>query len=185
MVSAFRQISRADRDRDLVELKPPPQRLFADSAPTTGRRNYFRFALAQIRHRAGRPRQARRQGVRRRAARTLLVDEQPGQETAYTRLLGDAMAGDGALFTREDAVEAAWAVVDSFSQLTPGLMLTSEAVGVRARRTQSSPATAAGATSGLRTRPNNEPPSGVSARLARGRIRRVGTGISGRRSRAR
>jgi hypothetical protein len=27
-------------------------------------------------------------------------------------LLGDAMAGDGALFTREDAVEAAWAVVD-------------------------------------------------------------------------
>jgi glucose-6-phosphate 1-dehydrogenase len=26
--------------------------------------------------------------------------------------LGDAMAGDGALFTREDAVEAAWAVVD-------------------------------------------------------------------------
>ena len=26
--------------------------------------------------------------------------------------LGDAMAGNGALFTREDAVEAAWAVVD-------------------------------------------------------------------------
>lgn len=30
----------------------------------------------------------------------------------YARLLTDAMAGDGALFTREDAVEAAWAVVD-------------------------------------------------------------------------
>jgi glucose-6-phosphate 1-dehydrogenase len=27
-------------------------------------------------------------------------------------LLGDAMRGDGALFTREDAVEAAWVVVD-------------------------------------------------------------------------
>ena len=27
-------------------------------------------------------------------------------------LLGDALTGDGALFTREDAVEAAWAVVD-------------------------------------------------------------------------
>jgi len=26
--------------------------------------------------------------------------------------LTDAMAGDGALFTREDAIEAAWAVVD-------------------------------------------------------------------------
>jgi glucose-6-phosphate 1-dehydrogenase len=30
----------------------------------------------------------------------------------YERLLGDAMAGNGALFTREDAVEAAWEVVD-------------------------------------------------------------------------
>jgi glucose-6-phosphate 1-dehydrogenase len=41
-----------------------------------------------------------------------LFDEQPGEEAPYERLLGDAMAGDGALFTREDAVEAAWAVVD-------------------------------------------------------------------------
>jgi glucose-6-phosphate 1-dehydrogenase len=40
-----------------------------------------------------------------------LVEEQPGEEAPYERLLGDAMAGDGALFTREDAVEAAWAVV--------------------------------------------------------------------------
>src|ERR1700684_2475990 len=31
----------------LVELKPPPQRLFADSAPaTTGRANYLRFRLS-------------------------------------------------------------------------------------------------------------------------------------------
>ena len=41
-----------------------------------------------------------------------LLEEQPGQESPYERLLGDAMAGDGALFTREDAIEAAWAVVD-------------------------------------------------------------------------
>ncbi len=41
-----------------------------------------------------------------------LVDHQLGQESPYERLLTDAMAGDGALFTREDAVEAAWAVVD-------------------------------------------------------------------------
>ena len=31
---------------------------------------------------------------------------------AYERLLGDAMEGDQTLFAREDAVEAAWAVVD-------------------------------------------------------------------------
>ena len=41
-----------------------------------------------------------------------LSEERPGEEAPYERLLGDAMAGDGALFTREDAVEAAWAVVD-------------------------------------------------------------------------
>jgi glucose-6-phosphate 1-dehydrogenase len=41
-----------------------------------------------------------------------LLEEQAGEETPYERLLADAMAGDGALFTREDAVEAAWAVVD-------------------------------------------------------------------------
>jgi len=48
-----------------------------------------------------------------------LLDEQPGEETAYTRLLGDAMAGDGALFSREDAVEAAWAVVDPVLKTHP------------------------------------------------------------------
>jgi glucose-6-phosphate 1-dehydrogenase len=31
---------------------------------------------------------------------------------AYERLLGDAMAGDAMLFAREDAVEAAWQVVE-------------------------------------------------------------------------
>jgi glucose-6-phosphate 1-dehydrogenase len=41
-----------------------------------------------------------------------LSEEQTGEETPYERLLGDAMKGDGALFTREDAVEAAWVVVD-------------------------------------------------------------------------
>jgi glucose-6-phosphate 1-dehydrogenase len=41
-----------------------------------------------------------------------LVDHQPGEEAPYERLLTDAMAGDGALFSREDAVEAAWAVID-------------------------------------------------------------------------
>ena len=41
-----------------------------------------------------------------------LLEQQPGEEAPYERLLGDAMIGDGALFSREDAVEAAWAVVD-------------------------------------------------------------------------
>jgi glucose-6-phosphate 1-dehydrogenase len=41
-----------------------------------------------------------------------LCEHLAGQAAPYVRLLGDAMNGDGALFTREDAVEAAWAVVD-------------------------------------------------------------------------
>ena len=38
----------------------------------------------------------------------------------YERLLGDAMDGEGILFTREDAVEAAWQIVQPIlGNLTP------------------------------------------------------------------
>ncbi len=97
----------------LVELKPPPQPLFADSAPTSGRPNYLRFRLSPSSAiaLAARIKRAGKEFVGDQRE-LFLVDERPGQESAYTRLLGDAMAGDGALFTREDAIEAAWAVVD-------------------------------------------------------------------------
>jgi glucose-6-phosphate 1-dehydrogenase len=99
----------------MVELKPPPQRLFADSAPTpkTGPANYVRFrhspnsAIAI----AARVKLAGKEFVGEQRE-LYLSEEQQGQESPYERLLGDAMSGDGALFTREDAVEAAWAVVD-------------------------------------------------------------------------
>jgi glucose-6-phosphate 1-dehydrogenase len=96
-----------------VQLKPPPQRLFADSVPVSGRANYLRFRLS--------PRSAVALAARvKRPGKDYvgdqrelyLMDEQPGEQTPYARLLGDAMAGNGALFTRQDVVEAAWAVVD-------------------------------------------------------------------------
>jgi glucose-6-phosphate 1-dehydrogenase len=37
---------------------------------------------------------------------------QKGEVEAYERVLGDAMAGDGTLFAREDFVEEAWRIVD-------------------------------------------------------------------------
>jgi glucose-6-phosphate 1-dehydrogenase len=37
---------------------------------------------------------------------------------AYERLIGDAMAGDPTLFARQDAVEAAWAIVDPVLERT-------------------------------------------------------------------
>jgi glucose-6-phosphate 1-dehydrogenase len=97
----------------LVELKASPQRLFADSLPQDGRTNYLRFRLS--------PDQAIALAVRVKVPGKEYIGEQEelflcehlaGQATPYERLLGDAMVGDGALFTREDAVEAAWAVVD-------------------------------------------------------------------------
>lgn len=97
----------------LVELKPPPQRLFDDSAPVDGLANYLRFRLS--------PNTAVALAARvKRAGKEFvgdqhelyLLDEQLAEQTPYERLLTDAMAGNGALFTREDAVEAAWAVVD-------------------------------------------------------------------------
>ena len=96
-----------------MELKPPPQRLFADSAPTTGPANYLRFRLSPSSAiaLAGRVKLAGKEFVGHQRE-LYLFEEQDGEESPYERLLGDAMIGDGALFTREDAVEAAWAVVD-------------------------------------------------------------------------
>ena len=97
----------------LVQLKPPPQKLFADSEPPNGRSNYLRFRLS--------PNAAIALAARVKLAgkeftgeqrELYMSEEQPDEQSPYERLLGDAMAGDGALFTREDAVEAAWAVVD-------------------------------------------------------------------------
>ena len=43
---------------------------------------------------------------------SVVEDPTADEVDAYERLLGDAMRGDGMLFVREDAVEAAWAIVD-------------------------------------------------------------------------
>jgi glucose-6-phosphate 1-dehydrogenase len=104
----------------LVQLKPPPQRLFADSAPRSGLANYLRFRLSpgSAVALAARVKRAGKQFVGDQRE-LYLLDEQPDEEAPYERLLGDAMAGDGALFTREDAVEAAWAVVEPVLEHPP------------------------------------------------------------------
>jgi glucose-6-phosphate 1-dehydrogenase len=97
----------------VVELKPPPQRLFADSAPATGPANYLRFRLSPSAAVALAARVKRTGKDFVGEQRELyLVDERPDKEAPYARLLGDAMEGNGALFTRADAVEAAWAAVE-------------------------------------------------------------------------
>ena len=97
----------------LVELKPPPQQLFGDSSPASGRANYLRFRIGPD-HAIALAARVKRAGEEfiGEQRELLLLDAQPNEESPYERLIGDALAGDGALFTREDAVEAAWAVVD-------------------------------------------------------------------------
>jgi glucose-6-phosphate 1-dehydrogenase len=97
----------------VVELKAPPQSLFDDATSAHAQTNYLRFrlspnsaiALAARVKLPGKKFTGEQQEL-------FLLDQQHGTETPYERLLTDAMAGDGALFTREDAVEAAWTVVD-------------------------------------------------------------------------
>jgi glucose-6-phosphate 1-dehydrogenase len=106
----------------LVELKAPPQPLFEDSAPTSGRPNYLRFRLSprSVIALAARIKRTGKEFVGD-LRELFLADEHPGEETAYTRLLGNAMAGDGSLFTREDAIEAAWAAVDPVLKTYPAV----------------------------------------------------------------
>jgi len=95
-----------------VELKVPPQVVFAEARPSVG--NYVRFRLN--------PQVAIAIGARgKRPGETmagrhveLSVVDQPAETRLgdYERLLGDAIAGDATLFARQDVVEAAWAIVD-------------------------------------------------------------------------
>ena len=92
----------------LVELKPPPQKLFEDSAPAIGPANYLRFRISpgSAVSLAARVKRAGEQFIGDQRE-LFLLDEQPDEQTPYERLLGDALPGKGALFTREESVEAA------------------------------------------------------------------------------
>ena len=102
----------------LVVLKPPPQ----DSPPTQSPRPVGQTICVSASLQAlavalaARVRSVPEKNSSGDQRELYLIEEQPGEEFPYERLLGDAMAGDGALFTREDAVEAAWAVVDPVLQ---------------------------------------------------------------------
>jgi glucose-6-phosphate 1-dehydrogenase len=95
----------------LVELRRPPRTVFDEPGP--GKPNALRFTLSPdvviaLRARAKTP------GERMVGEDVELVarDHHPDEMPPYERLLRDAMRGDAALFTREDAVEAAWEIVD-------------------------------------------------------------------------
>ena len=95
----------------MVDLKCPPMSIFDEIQPMNS--NYFRLRLS--------PEVVISTGVRVKrvgdqmrgeavelTARHQHVDE----KSPYERLLGDAIRGDTGLFTSDEAVEAAWRVVD-------------------------------------------------------------------------
>ncbi len=97
----------------IVQLKGPPQKLFEDAARVPSDANYVRLRLSpssSIAIAARVKREGREFVGEQRELR--LIEEAHGEQAPYARLLADAIAGNGALFTREDAVEAAWAAVD-------------------------------------------------------------------------
>ncbi|MDH3209295.1 MAG: glucose-6-phosphate dehydrogenase [Burkholderiaceae bacterium] len=96
----------------VVRFKPPPQNLFADSAVREDA-NYLRLHLSPRSKiaLAARVKRAGKEFVGEQREFCLL-EEEPGEQAPYERLLRDAMNGDGALFARENVVEAAWAVVE-------------------------------------------------------------------------
>jgi glucose-6-phosphate 1-dehydrogenase len=95
----------------LVELRRPPQANFEDvqfSHP-----NHVRFRISPMVETAVAARTKTPGEAMVGEEVELLATQHSGDEMApYERLLGDAMRGDPMLFAREDAVEAAWRIVD-------------------------------------------------------------------------
>ena len=94
----------------LVKLRKPPLDTLAGDTS-----NYFRFRLGPGDVSLSLSAQVKRPGEELvpMPAKLTAVETQTADEVdAYERLLGDAMHGDGMLFVREDAVEAAWAIVE-------------------------------------------------------------------------
>ncbi len=123
----------------LVELKRPPLVVFGEVEPPQS--NYFRFRLSpdvmiSLGARAKVPGETMQGEAVELVARHHTGDEME----PYERLLSDAMRGDATLFVREDAVEAAWKVVDPIlgnvtpiHEYTPGTWGPPEADQVIAR----------------------------------------------------
>jgi glucose-6-phosphate 1-dehydrogenase len=94
-------------------LKPPPVALFADATAEAGLPNYIRFRLSPNSAivLAARVKHPGKEFVGDQGELSF-IDERPQEGTPYERLLGDAMSGNNSLFTQEEAVEAAWTVID-------------------------------------------------------------------------
>ena len=95
----------------VVDLKKPPLPIFDDAPPSQS--NYFRFRLSpEVLISAGVRVKAAGDEMRGDPVELVARHQLQGEKSPYQRLLGAALRGDASLFTRDEAVEAAWRVVD-------------------------------------------------------------------------
>jgi len=94
----------------LVTLKRPPLTNLSQ-----GQNNYLRFRLSPDLNIAlgASVKVPGEHMIGTRTELSLTPDASSDEMSAYERLLGDAIEGDPTLFSRQDAIEAAWAVVDA------------------------------------------------------------------------
>ena len=95
----------------LVRLRAPSHPLFA---ATAGGPNHVRFRLGPDRVSIALGVLTKQPGAEMlgRTSELVMCDDEAGAMSAYERLIGDALCGDATLFARQDAIEAAWRVVD-------------------------------------------------------------------------
>lgn len=95
-----------------VKLKPAPGVVFAE--PGRPDPNHLRFTLSpKVSIAIGALAKRPGEGMFGEPVElSVMENDSAGRLDAYERLIGDAMEGDPTLFARQDAVEAAWAIVD-------------------------------------------------------------------------
>ena len=95
----------------IVDLKCPPLAVFDDCTPPHS--NYYRFRLSpEVVIAAGARVKLPGAAMRGEAVELVMRHQVQRDILPYERLLDNAMRGDASLFTNDECVEAAWAVVD-------------------------------------------------------------------------
>ncbi len=102
----------------VVEFKRPPKQVFPERVADGD--NYIRFRLGPDRVAIAVGARAKKPGVELVGREVELYVCNGGEDEmgAYERLIGDAIAGDPTLFTREDAVIEAWRILDPLTRMT-------------------------------------------------------------------
>ncbi|RUV96339.1 glucose-6-phosphate dehydrogenase [Mesorhizobium sp. M1A.F.Ca.IN.022.07.1.1] len=94
----------------IVRLKRPPLDVFDPIKP--GDANYVRFRIdPQVAISIGAQRKVAGDDMIGEQVELTALDDSKGDMPPYERLIGDAMNGNGQLFTRQDAAELAWRIV--------------------------------------------------------------------------